>query len=158
MNAKNAGRILVVDDNEVALDALAEVLRREGFWVLTTRGGMGALHQAKTDERVSLMLLDLWMPLMDGWGVLRQKKQEAHSAPLEMVFYDGGQFPRQYQGNAFVAAHGSWNRARKTGYKIVRVIVHNGMATGEYEDFMTGFVISNEKVWGRPVGVAVAPI
>jgi glucose/arabinose dehydrogenase len=81
---------------------------------------------------------------------------QAHSAPLEMVFYDGGQFPWQYQGNAFVAAHGSWNRARKIGYKIIRVIVHNGMPTGEYEDFMTGFVISNEKVWGRPVGVAVA--
>ena len=81
---------------------------------------------------------------------------QAHSAPLEMVFYDGGQFPRQYQGDAFAAAHGSWNRARKTGYKIIRVIVHNGMPTGEYEDFMTGFVIDDRKVWGRPVGVAVA--
>ena len=81
---------------------------------------------------------------------------QAHSAPLEMVFYDGGQFPRQYQGDAFAAAHGSWNRASRTGYKIVRVIVRNGIPTGEYEDFMTGFVIDDRKVWGRPVGVAVA--
>lgn len=73
-----------------------------------------------------------------------------------MVFYDGGQFPQQYQDDAFAAAHGSWNRARKTGYKIIRVIVHNGVPTGEYEDFMTGFVIDDRKVWGRPVGVAVA--
>jgi glucose/arabinose dehydrogenase len=81
---------------------------------------------------------------------------QAHSAPLEMVFYNGKQFPRQYRGDAFVATHGSWNRVRKTGYKIVRIMMHNGRPTGEYEDFMTGFVISNDKVWGRPVGVAVA--
>jgi glucose/arabinose dehydrogenase len=73
-----------------------------------------------------------------------------------MAFYDGLQFPREYQGDAFAAEHGSWNRASRTGYKIIRVILHNGIPTGEYEDFMTGFVIDEHKVWGRPVGVAVA--
>jgi hypothetical protein len=81
---------------------------------------------------------------------------QAHSASLEMAFYDGLQFPREYQGDAFAAEHGSWNRASRTGYKIIRVILHNGIPTGEYEDFMTGFVIDEHKVWGRPVGVAVA--
>jgi glucose/arabinose dehydrogenase len=81
---------------------------------------------------------------------------QAHSASLEMAFYDGLQFPRDYRGDAFAAEHGSWNRSSRTGYKIIRVIVHNGIPTGEYEDFMTGFVIDDSKVWGRPVGVAVA--
>jgi len=58
---------------------------------------------------------------------------------------------------AFVALHGSWNRAERTGYKVVRLLFDNaGKPTGEYEDFMTGFVISDKQVWGRPVGVAVA--
>jgi glucose/arabinose dehydrogenase len=81
---------------------------------------------------------------------------QAHSASLEMAFYDGLQFPCEYQGDAFAAGHGSWNRASRTGYKIIRVIRHNGIRTGEYEDFMTGFVIDEHKVWGRPVGVAIA--
>jgi glucose/arabinose dehydrogenase len=82
---------------------------------------------------------------------------QAHSAPLQMVFYEGDNFPVEYKGSAFVAMHGSWNRERRTGYKVVRLMFdHNGKPTGEYEDFMTGFVISDKQVWGRPVGVAVA--
>lgn len=82
---------------------------------------------------------------------------QAHSAPLQIVFYEGNDFPAYYQGSAFVALHGSWNRAERTGYKVVRLLFDNaGKPTGEYEDFMTGFVISNKQVWGRPVGVAVA--
>ncbi len=81
---------------------------------------------------------------------------QPHSAPLEMAFYSGGQFPPEYRGDAFVALHGSWNRANRTGYKIVRVPFRDGKATGAYEDFMTGFVAANGDVWGRPVGVAVA--
>jgi glucose/arabinose dehydrogenase len=80
---------------------------------------------------------------------------EAHSASLGMTFYDGTQFPADYRGNIFAAEHGSWNRSKRTGYKIIRVIVKDGVPTGEYEDFATGFVISDSEVWGRPVGVAV---
>ena len=80
---------------------------------------------------------------------------QAHSASLGLTFYDGAQFPEDYRGNIFAAEHGSWNRAKRTGYKIIRVIVKDGVPTGEYEDFATGFVISDDEVWGRPVGVAV---
>jgi glucose/arabinose dehydrogenase len=82
---------------------------------------------------------------------------QAHSAPLQMVFYGGDNFPAEYQGSAFVAMHGSWNRELRTGYKVVRLLFdQDGKPTGEYEDFMTGFVVSDKQVWGRPVGVAVA--
>ncbi|MDB5857108.1 MAG: repeat containing protein [Ramlibacter sp.] len=81
----------------------------------------------------------------------------AHSAPLQMTFYQGDNFPAEYRGSAFVTMHGSWNRAQRTGYKVVRLLFDaNGKATGEYEDFMTGFVISDTQMWGRPVGVTVA--
>jgi len=81
---------------------------------------------------------------------------QAHSAPLGIAFYDGGQFPADYKGDAFVALHGSWNRSTRTGYKVVRLKFENGRPTGAYEDFMTGFVLSDSGAWGRPVGVAVA--
>ncbi|RWF41233.1 MAG: sorbosone dehydrogenase family protein [Mesorhizobium sp.] len=81
---------------------------------------------------------------------------QAHSAPLNIAFYDGKSFPEEYRGDAFVTLHGSWNRGNRTGYKIVRLLFKDGKPTGEYEDFMTGFVASNGEVWGRPVGVAVA--
>jgi glucose/arabinose dehydrogenase len=80
---------------------------------------------------------------------------QAHSASLEMTFYEGAQFPSDYNGDAFAAEHGSWNRSRRTGYKVIRVIMRDGKATGEYDDFMTGFVTNSGDVWGRPVGVAV---
>lgn len=81
---------------------------------------------------------------------------QAHSAPLNVAFYAGKHFPADYQGDAFVALHGSWNRGIRTGYKVVRLRFKDGKPTGEYEDFITGFVISDDEVWGRPVGVAVA--
>jgi glucose/arabinose dehydrogenase len=81
---------------------------------------------------------------------------QPHSAPLEMTFYEGSLFPSDYRGSAFAALHGSWNRHLRTGYKIVRAILHDGVPTGEYEDFVTGFVTEDGGVWGRPVGVAVA--
>jgi glucose/arabinose dehydrogenase/cytochrome c2 len=79
---------------------------------------------------------------------------QPHSAPLGMTFYNGTAFPAEYRGSAFVAFHGSWNRALRTGYKVVRILMRDGVPTGEYEDFLTGFVIDNNRVWGRPVGVA----
>ncbi|HWD94402.1 MAG TPA: PQQ-dependent sugar dehydrogenase [Verrucomicrobiae bacterium] len=86
--------------------------------------------------------------------------EQAHSASLEMTFYTATSgaavFPAEYQGNAFVALHGSWNRSTRTGYKIARLRVNHGIPTGEYEDFLTGFVVDDRSVWGRPVGVTVA--
>jgi glucose/arabinose dehydrogenase len=82
-----------------------------------------------------------------------------HFASLEMTFYEGSQFPAQYRGDGFAAEHGSWNRAQRGGYEVIRLPMHNGHATGEYEDFLTGFTVGSGDgdVWGRPVGVAVAP-
>jgi glucose/arabinose dehydrogenase len=81
---------------------------------------------------------------------------QAHSAPLSIAFYNDDAFPAEYRGNAFVALHGSWNRSGRTGYKVVMLPFKDGKPTGEYQDFMTGFVISDNEVWGRPVGVTVA--
>ena len=80
----------------------------------------------------------------------------SHSASLDLVFYNGRQFPARYRGNVFAAEHGSWNRALRTGYKVIMVPVQpDGSAEGSYEDFLTGFVTPEGKVWGRPVGVTV---
>jgi glucose/arabinose dehydrogenase len=81
---------------------------------------------------------------------------QAHSASMGTVFYDNDQFPAEYRGDAFAAEHGSWNRAKRTGYKVIRVLLKDGVPTGEYEDFMTGFVVNDSAVWARPVGIAVA--
>jgi len=80
---------------------------------------------------------------------------QPHFASLEMTFYVGRQFPKEYQNDIFAAEHGSWNRLRRAGYEVIRVPLKNGKAVGEYEDFLTGFVTSDGHVWGRPVGVAV---
>jgi glucose/arabinose dehydrogenase len=83
---------------------------------------------------------------------------QPHNASLEMIFYDGKQFPAEFQGDIFASEHGSWNRSVRTGYEVIRVPLHqSGRASGEYEDFLTGFVVDNGHVWGRPVGVTVAP-
>jgi glucose/arabinose dehydrogenase len=95
-------------------------------------------------------------PELKGKVIVPDVLVEAHSASLEMTFYNGKQFPAEYKGDAFAAEHGSWNRGKRTGYKIIRVPMKNGKATGAYEDFVTGFVTEQENVWGRPVGVAVA--
>lgn len=82
---------------------------------------------------------------------------QPHDASLQLVFYDGRQFPAEYRGDLFAAEHGSWNRSVRTGYEVIRVPLHgSGRAGGEYQDFLTGFVLPNGEVWGRPVGVAVA--
>jgi glucose/arabinose dehydrogenase len=79
-----------------------------------------------------------------------------HFASLEMQFYEGKEFPSMYHGWAFAAEHGSWNREPRGGYEVITVPMKDGKATGEYEDFLTGFVLPDGKVWGRPVGIAVA--
>ncbi|HVZ61502.1 MAG TPA: sorbosone dehydrogenase family protein [Terriglobales bacterium] len=79
---------------------------------------------------------------------------QSHSAPVSVFFYTGKQFPAQYRNGAFVSLHGSWNRAKRTGYKLVFVPAPGGKATGEYVDFITGFVVDDANVWGRPQGIA----
>jgi glucose/arabinose dehydrogenase len=82
---------------------------------------------------------------------------QPHDASLEMTFYEGQQFPQEYRGDIFAAEHGSWNRSARTGYEVIRVPMHHsGRASGEYQDFLTGFTTPEGQVWGRPVGVAVA--
>jgi glucose/arabinose dehydrogenase len=79
---------------------------------------------------------------------------QPHGAPLQIAFYQGKQFPAEYRGDLFATEHGSWNRAVRAGYEVIRVpIDHNGHARGDYQDFLTGFVVDDGHVWGRPVGV-----
>jgi glucose/arabinose dehydrogenase len=83
---------------------------------------------------------------------------QPHNASLEFTFYGSDMFPAEYKGDIFASEHGSWNRAVRVGYEVIRVPLHqSGHATGEYEDFLTGFVLPNGQVWGRPVGITVAP-
>ena len=99
-------------------------------------------------------------PDLAGKAIVPDVLEQAHSASLQMTFYTASNgpaaFPPQYHGDAFVALHGSWNRATRTGYKVVRIPLNNGVPTGRYDDFLTGFVTTDRNVWGRPVGVAVA--
>ena len=82
---------------------------------------------------------------------------QPHNASLQMTFYEGKQFPADYDGDIFASEHGSWNRSPRTGYEVIRVPLHqSGHATGEYEEFLTGFVVDDDHVWGRPVGVTTA--
>jgi glucose/arabinose dehydrogenase len=96
-------------------------------------------------------------PELAGKVIVPDVLVQAHSATLNFCFYTGDQFPQEYKGDIFAAFHGSWNRARRTGYKIVRVPFDHstGKALGEYQDFVTGFVMANSNVWGRPVGITV---
>jgi len=83
---------------------------------------------------------------------------EPHNASLQFTFYTGKQFPAEYDGDIFASEHGSWNRSPRVGYEVIRVPLHQtGHASGDYEDFLTGFVTDDGKVWGRPVGITVAP-
>jgi glucose/arabinose dehydrogenase len=80
-----------------------------------------------------------------------------HNASLQLMFYTGEQFPPEYRGDIFAAEHGSWNRSARVGYEVIRVPRQGGSrATGEYQDFLTGFVLPSGQVWGRPVGVTTA--
>jgi glucose/arabinose dehydrogenase len=98
-------------------------------------------------------------PDLAGVAMVPDVLLQSHSAPLGMCFYTGtggvSAFPTEYRGDAFVACHGSWNRTHRTGYKVIRVRLKRGTPTGEYDDFLTGFVVDESSVWGRPVGVAV---
>ncbi len=82
---------------------------------------------------------------------------QPHNASLQLTFYEGHQFPKQFHGDIFAAEHGSWNHSVRAGYEVIRVPLDGGHSDGVYGDFLTGFVTDDGQVWGRPVGVAVAP-
>ena len=85
---------------------------------------------------------------------------QPHSASLQLMFYAASNgsaaFPKEYDGEGFAALHGSWNRSTRTGYKVVRLRLKNGVPTGEYEDFLLGFIKPDSNPWGRPVGLVEA--
>jgi glucose/arabinose dehydrogenase len=80
---------------------------------------------------------------------------QAHSAALNLTFYTAtngkSAFPAQYVGDGFAVFHGSWNRSARTGHKIVRVRMNHGVPTGDYQDFLTGFIVDDAHAWARPV-------
>jgi glucose/arabinose dehydrogenase len=84
---------------------------------------------------------------------------QAHSAALGLEFYTATSgkfaFPAEYVGDGFAMFHGSWNRGLRTGHKVVRVRMKDGVPTGEYDDFLTGFIVDDGDAWGRPVSAAV---
>jgi glucose/arabinose dehydrogenase len=83
----------------------------------------------------------------------------AHVAPLQFAFYTGKQFPKSYWGGAFIAEHGSWNRATRSGYQVAFVAFQDGKPSADPVPFLTGLVPNpgGSDVYGRPVGVTVAP-
>ncbi|WP_276496365.1 PQQ-dependent sugar dehydrogenase [Pontibacter litorisediminis] len=83
----------------------------------------------------------------------------AHTASLGLEFYNGNRFPEKYRNGAFIGQHGSWNRSEFVGYKVIFVPFQNGRPSGDYEDFLTGFIAdeSRNEVYGRPAGVAELP-
>jgi hypothetical protein len=99
-------------------------------------------------------------PDLAGKATIPDVPYTAHSAALNLLFYTAtsgrSAFPKEYLGDGFAVLHGSWNRALRTGYKVVRLRMKEGVPTGEYDDFMVGFIVDNANVWGRPVGAAVA--
>ena len=77
---------------------------------------------------------------------------QSHMASLDLTFYDGDQFPKEYHHDGFASEHGSWNRARRVGYKVIRVPMKDGKATGEFEDFLVGFRHQGGQRLGPPSG------
>ncbi|MCP4357457.1 MAG: sorbosone dehydrogenase family protein [Chloroflexi bacterium] len=84
-------------------------------------------------------------------------EMQAHMAPLDIAFYNGTAFPETYQGDLFIAQHGSWNRSELVGYKISRLPLDGSVPTGPVEDFATGWLDDDGSVNGRPVGLVVGP-
>jgi glucose/arabinose dehydrogenase len=83
----------------------------------------------------------------------------AHVAVLDARFYKGSMFPGRYKNGAFIAFHGSWNRAQRIGYSVVFIPFRNGQPAGPVEDLLTGFMLDpgTKEVWGRPVGLLELP-
>ena len=99
-------------------------------------------------------------PDLEGRVTVPDVPYQAHSAALNLVFYSAtsgkSAFPKEYVGDGFAVMHGSWNRAFRTGHKVVRVRMRNGAPTGEYDDFLVGFIADDGNAWARPVAAVVA--
>jgi glucose/arabinose dehydrogenase/cytochrome c2 len=99
-------------------------------------------------------------PDLAGKATVPDVPYQAHSAALNLVFYTAtsgkSAFPKEYVGDGFAVMHGSWNRAFRTGHKVVRVRMKNNVPTGEYDDFLVGFIAADGNAWARPVGAVVA--
>lgn len=80
---------------------------------------------------------------------------QSHVAVLDFAFYTGKQFPKEYQGGAFLSFHGSWNRSKRVGQSVAFIPFANGKPSGPVRDFMTGWMVSpdSKDVWGRPVAI-----
>jgi glucose/arabinose dehydrogenase len=98
-------------------------------------------------------------PDLAGKAIVPDVPVQAHSAAVNLAFYTAtsgkSAFPQEYVGDAFIMFHGSWNREFRTGHKVVRARMKNGIPTGEYVDFLTGFILDDGDAWGRPVAAAV---
>jgi glucose/arabinose dehydrogenase len=83
----------------------------------------------------------------------------AHVAVLDALFYTGKQFPKQYQGGAFLAFHGSWNRSKRVGYNVSFIPFKDGKPQGAPQPFLSGWMLAPDEVevWGRPVGLLQMP-
>ena len=137
--------------NHLVPDYITHV-QEDGFYgwpwyYMSTNGGVqDPRHQGKHPE-------------LQGKVITPDVLMQPHMASLEMLFYPtmkgASAFPASFDGDIFAAEHGSWNRKNRAGYEVVHAFVQNGKATGEYEDFVTGFTTPDGKVWGRPVGVTV---
>lgn len=80
---------------------------------------------------------------------------DAHVAPLGVEFYTGNMFPSSYKNQIFFAEHGSWNRSRKSGYRVMQVTLDDDQNATSYKPFLSGWLDSedDDDVWGRPVDI-----
>lgn len=100
-------------------------------------------------------------PDLKGKVTLPDVPYKAHSAAVNLDFYvpnnGPSAFPAEFHGEGIAVLHGSWNRAERTGHKVVRVKMKDGVPTGEYQDFLTGFIVDDAGAWGRPVATVQLP-
>ncbi|MGC1514140.1 MAG: sorbosone dehydrogenase family protein [Maribacter sp.] len=96
-------------------------------------------------------------PTRRGEALIPDYALKSHTASLGLVFYDGNSFPEKYHGGAFVVQHGSWNKEKLSGYRVIYIPFENGKPSGPEEDFLTGFIVDpqEDEVYGRPVGAIV---
>ncbi|WJG09994.1 PQQ-dependent sugar dehydrogenase [Aliiglaciecola sp. LCG003] len=83
-------------------------------------------------------------------------KLNAHVAPLGILFYQGSQYPASYKNNLFVAEHGSWNRTKKSGYRVMMANIKDNKVQS-YTPFIEGFLNPDDSAWGRPVAMLTLP-
>lgn len=122
-------------------------------------GGFYGWPYSYIGQNVEPRITDKQRPDLAKKAIVPDVLLTSHSAALGIEFYTGKMFPKEYQGDAFVALHGSWNRQKLTGYKVIRVKFKNGkLVANQYEDFVSGWLPQEDsnEVWGRPVGLMVA--